>query len=187
MSDSHNEKARESLENAKDLVVDSIAETMDLYGVTRSVGTLYGTMYLEGDMTLDEMRERLGMSKPSMSTGVKKLQEFNIVKKTFRKGKRKQTYIAEKDFFHFFSNFFSKNWEREVKINLEAIADAQQQLQTILDAPESSEEIKEEAGELFDFLERSKAYYRWLDRLVESIQSGEIFDLIPLDDSDQSE
>ncbi|BBP91801.1 hypothetical protein BsIDN1_54190 [Bacillus safensis] len=54
---------------------------MDLYGITRSAGILYGTMYLNEEMTLDEMREELQMSKPSMSTGVKKLQDMNIVKK----------------------------------------------------------------------------------------------------------
>ncbi|EHJ08653.1 hypothetical protein SS7213T_03020, partial [Staphylococcus simiae CCM 7213 = CCUG 51256] len=34
-------------------------------------------------MTLDEMRHQLQMSKPSISTGVKKLQEFDIVKQQF--------------------------------------------------------------------------------------------------------
>lgn len=32
------------LEEAKDIVINSIGETMDLYGVNRSVGNLYGTM-----------------------------------------------------------------------------------------------------------------------------------------------
>ena len=44
---------------------------MDLYGINRSVGNLYGIMVFEGSMTLDEMRQQLQMSKPSMSTGVK--------------------------------------------------------------------------------------------------------------------
>ena len=68
---------------------------MDLYGTNRSVGNLYGTMVFEGSMTLDEMREHLQMSKPSMSAGVKKLQEFDIVKQQFTRG-RKQHFIAEK-------------------------------------------------------------------------------------------
>ena len=34
-------------------------------------------------MTLDEMRQQLQMSKPSMSSGVKKLQEYDIVKQQF--------------------------------------------------------------------------------------------------------
>lgn len=32
------------LEEAKNIVINSIGETMDLYGVNRNVGNLYGTM-----------------------------------------------------------------------------------------------------------------------------------------------
>ena len=96
------------VEEAKDLVINSIGETMDLYGINRSVGNLYGIMVFEGSMTLDEMRQQLQMSKPSMSAGVKKLQEYDIVKQQFTRGSRKQHFIAEKDFFTFFRNFFTK-------------------------------------------------------------------------------
>lgn len=102
-------QAEDRILAAKDLVIDSIAETMDLYGITRSAGILYGTMYLNEEMTLDEMREELQMSKPSMSTGVKKLQDMNIVKKTFHRGQRKHSFVAEKDFLSFSRTSFRKN------------------------------------------------------------------------------
>ncbi|WP_018924984.1 choline uptake/conversion transcriptional regulator CudC [Salsuginibacillus kocurii] len=180
MSDYKDEQARESIDNAKDLVIDSLAETMDIYGVTRSAGTLYGTMYFEGDMTLDEMRDKLGMSKPSMSTGVKRLQEFNAVKKTFRRGQRKHTYVAERDFFQFFSNFFSHKWEREVNLNLQAIRSAQDQLSAIMESNDISAETYNEANEVYEVLENSKPYYYWLQRMATMIRSGEIFDIVPL-------
>lgn len=44
------------LETAKDIFINAIGETMDLYGINRSVGNLYGTMLFEDSMTLDEMR-----------------------------------------------------------------------------------------------------------------------------------
>ncbi len=85
---------------------------MDLYGTNRSVGKmLYGTATVfERQMTLDEMRHQLQMSKPSMSAGVKKLQEFDIVKQQFTRGSRKQHFIAEKDFFILFETFSLKNF-----------------------------------------------------------------------------
>ncbi|GEN54967.1 choline uptake/conversion transcriptional regulator CudC [Halobacillus faecis] len=181
MTNHHEENSRQTIEHAKGLVIDSIAETMDLYGVTRSAGTLYGTMYFEDDMTLDEMREKLGMSKPSMSTGVKKLQNYNIVKQTFRKGTRRQTFVAEKDFFNFFSNFFTKKWLREVKTNLDAIKLAQKELNGLIEDPEADEVVKQEAEQVYQQLEASKPYYHWLQKLVDSIESGEIFDFLPVD------
>lgn len=105
----YNNNDSQYIEEAKDLVINSIGETMDLYGINRSVGNLYGIMVFEGSMTLDEMRQQLQMSKPSMSTGVKKLQEYDIVKQQFTRGSRKQHFIAEKDFFTFFRNFLLKN------------------------------------------------------------------------------
>lgn len=173
--------AKEAIAQAKDLVIDSIAETMDLYGITRSAGILYGTMYLSDEMTLDEMREELQMSKPSMSTGVKKLQDLNVVKKTFHRGRRKHSFVAEKDFFKFFTSFFPQKWEREVKVNLMAIQDAQKALEDIVESDGLDESIKEEARTLYDQLEQSKPYYDWLLRLAKSVQSGEIFEFIPID------
>ncbi|MDO8226396.1 transcriptional regulator [Bacillus licheniformis] len=170
-----------AIEQARDLVIDSIAETMDLYGITRSVGILYGTMYMRDEMTLDEMREELQMSKPSMSTGVKKLQDLNVVKKTFHRGIRKHTFVAEKDFFKFFTNFFPPKWEREVQVNVAAIEEAQADLQEVLNKEGLNEDIKNEALQLFEQLESSKAYYDWLKRLAESVQSGEIFKFIPIE------
>lgn len=101
---------QQQLEQAKDIVINSIGQTMDLYSTNRSVGNLYGTMVFEGSMTLDEMRHQLQMSKPSMSAGVKKLQEFDIVKQQFTRGSRKQHFIAEKDFFIFSETFSLKNF-----------------------------------------------------------------------------
>ncbi|MFN2743989.1 choline uptake/conversion transcriptional regulator CudC [Bacillus sp. z60-18] len=181
MNDTRDLAAKETIAQAKDLVIDSIAETMDLYGITRSAGILYGTMYFSDEMTLDEMREELQMSKPSMSTSVKKLQDLNVVKKTFHRGRRKHSFVAEKDFFKFFTSFFPQKWEREVKVNLTAIKDAQQALMDIIDSDDAGQSVKEEASALYEQLEHSKPYYDWLLRLAKSVQSGEIFEFIPIE------
>jgi len=178
-------QAEERILAAKDLVIDSIAETMDLYGITRSAGILYGTMYLNEEMTLDEMREELQMSKPSMSTGVKKLQDMNIVKKTFHRGRRKHSFVAEKDFFKFFMNFFPQKWEREVEVNLAAIEEAQEQLQEVAHDDQLEEHVRDEAQQLLEQLEHSKAYYDWLRRLAHSVHSREIFDFIPIEQKEK--
>ena len=154
---------QQQLEQAKDIVINSIGQTMDLYGTNRSVGNLYGTMVFEGSMTLDEMRHQLQMSKPSMSAGVKKLQEFDIVKQQFTRGSRKQHFIAEKDFFIFFRNFFTKKFQREIDINVEAVKDETQEAQ----------KIKAQ-------LDHTHVYYEWLEQLTEAIESGEIFKYFPI-------
>ncbi len=176
------EKSRVNIEKAKDKVIGAIAETMDLYGVTPAAANLYATMYFKDQMTLDEMRTELEMSKPSMSTSVRKLQEIEMVKKTFTRGSRKHTYIAEKNFFRSFMVFYCQMWEREVKMNMEAIKEAQKDLIDVMIDSTSTSEIVAESKAYYDQLEESKTYYYWLDDLVASIRSGKIFEYIPKKD-----
>lgn len=170
----------QKIEEAKDLVINSIGETMDLYGTNRSVGNLYGTMVFEGSMTLDEMCEHLQMSKPSMSAGVKKLQEFDIVKQQFTRGSRKQHFIAEKNFFQFFRNFFTQKWEREVDTNLEAVEKAQLLLDEILKNADLDEASKAEVDKIQAQLDHTKQYCKWLENLSNAIESGQIFEHYPI-------
>ncbi len=168
------------LEVAKDIVINSIAETMDLYGINRSVGNLYGIMLFKDSMTLDEMRQELQMSKPSMSAGVKKLQEYDIVKQRLTRGSRKQHFEAEKDFFEFFCNFFTRKWNREISINMAALRESEAMIDKIIAAEDVDEATREEAIEIKAHLENSRIYYYWLESISDALKSGEIFEHFPI-------
>lgn len=61
----------EKIEQARQDYIESLAETMEMYGLSPSMGRLFGIMFFHDEpMTLDEMRGLTGMSKTSMSTGV---------------------------------------------------------------------------------------------------------------------
>lgn len=181
MNNQDDRKAKQKIEEAQDKVIGSMTETMDLYGVTPSAANLYATMYFKDQMTLDEMREELEMSKPSMSTSVRKLQEIEMVKKTFTRGSRKHTYVAEKNFFRSFMAFYCQMWEREVKTNMEAINQAQLELREVVEDKASSLQDSDIAKKTYDQLEDSKVYYNWLASLVASIRSEEVFEFLPKD------
>ncbi|KGX90022.1 choline uptake/conversion transcriptional regulator CudC [Pontibacillus marinus] len=178
------EQPQSKIDEAKNKVIGSIAETMDLYGVTPAAANLYATMYFKDQMTLDEMREELGMSKPSMSTSVRRLQEIKMVKKTFTPGFRKHTYAAEKDFFRSFMGFYCQMWEREAKMNLDAIEEAQEDFIDVIKDSNSTPDIVATAKKHYDQLEESKTYYHWLNDLAESIRSGKIYEFLPTDQQD---
>ena len=184
MESSNTNKATEKIEFAKDQVIGAIAETMDLYGVTPAAGRLYATMYFEDKMNLDEMHEEVGMTKASMSTSVRKLQDIGYVKRVYLRGSRKHTYAAEKNFFNTFMSFYCEQWEREVRLNLDAVHDAEKELEEIMDDASVADEIKQEAKEHYKMLNESKVYYDWLKRLAASIRSGEIFEFIPKKNED---
>ena len=181
-----NENAQEKIDQVERMMINTISETMDLYGVTPSVGRLYATMYFKHEpITLDEMKDLLGMSKPSMSTSVRKLQDINIVKKVWQKGSRKDSFIAEKNFFNYFSEFYGMKWEREVNMYLTSLKKAQAQLKEVIDDSETDEALREKAELDYQQLEDARIYYRWLEKLTKLTKSREIFDYIPIDDPDE--
>ncbi|ASK62354.1 GbsR/MarR family transcriptional regulator [Virgibacillus phasianinus] len=179
-----NEKAKEKIDQAENMMVNTISETMDLYGVTPSVGRLYATMYFKHQpITLDEMKEALGMSKPSMSTSVRKLQEINIVQKVWQKGSRKDSFMAEKNFFNYFTQFFGMKWEREVSMFLVSIRKAQEQLNDVIENSEIDEALRERAQLHYQQLDDAMVYYHWLEKLTKLTKSGEIYNYIPVEDA----
>ncbi|GGJ99438.1 HTH-type transcriptional repressor GbsR [Lentibacillus kapialis] len=175
--------AESKVSYAEEEVINAIAETMDLYGVTPSIGRLYATMYFtHHPMTLDEMKDELGMTKPSMSTAVRNLQDINIVRKIWQKGSRKDHFMAEKNFFNYFGHFFGGKWKREAELNLIAIEKAETQLKEVIEDETVEESLKNQARQDLQQLVDYKKYCYWLQKLADSIESGEIFDLLPVEE-----
>lgn len=168
----------EMLEAARNKISAVMAKTMDIYGISPSIGMLYATLYFsDKPLTLDELKESMGMSKTSMSTGVKNLENNHFVQKIWQKGVRKDLYEAEKDFFWSFIGFYCNMWHREIELNMEAIKMAEPEFKALLHS--GNTEIKQSAQIDLKQLENAKQYYSWLSRLVKSLESGEIFQFIP--------
>lgn len=180
---SQHEKDWERLQQARERVIQSIAQNIDLYGITPSIGRLYGTMYFHNQaMTLDEMRDALGMSKTSMSTGVRSLLDIKMVHKTWQKGVRKDLYTVEEDWYKTFVDLFSTKWGRGVETNEREISKAKKELEEIA---EHTTDDRLKAAIALDLakLQHALDYYRWLSDLIKSFESGEIFNFIPKPDS----
>ncbi|CPN78503.1 putative transcriptional regulator [Staphylococcus aureus] len=122
-----------------------------------------------------------------MSAGVKKLQELDVVKQRFTRGSRKQHFEAEKDFFTFFSNFFTQKWNREIAINMEALRESEAMIDEIIQSTDVDEKTKQEALDIKAHMEHSRVYYQWLGSISDSIKSGKIFEHFPIPDPKESE
>lgn len=171
---------KEELDLVRERVIETIAKNMNLYGVTDSIGRLYGMLYFhEHPMTLDEMKEELGMSKTSMSTSVRVLQDLKMVEKVWKKGIRKDLYQAEEDWYQTFIDFFTIKWRSGIAMNMSAMAKAIKELERLVDSENIDEEIVRWARVDIKKLRDGLEYYEWLNRLVDSFDSGKIFEFIP--------
>ncbi|WP_079529322.1 GbsR/MarR family transcriptional regulator [Halobacillus hunanensis] len=164
-----------------------IAKNMSLYGVTPSIGRLYGVLYFEEDpMTLDDMRAALEMSKTSMSTGVRALSDMKMVEPAFKKGVRKDLYKSEEDWYKSFTSLFGSRWRHHTETNIE---EADEAIQELLQIKEQTEDVslKEKIDSDIDRLHYAQNYYRWLMRFIHVVESGEIFQYVPKIDQKHSE
>lgn len=172
------------LNRARARVIETIAQNMNLYGVTPSVGRLYGAMFFYNKpLTLDDMKDVLGMSKTSMSTSIRTLADLKMVEKIWKKGVRKDLYIVEEDWYQTFIDLFSIKWRHGVTMNIDAIQKSLEELEVISLSEEASNEIRQLALQDIEKLKYALEYYDWLNRLVDSFESKEIFNYVPKKDT----
>ncbi|MBS4191257.1 GbsR/MarR family transcriptional regulator [Bacillus sp. FJAT-49705] len=171
---------KEQLDHVRERVIETIANNMNLYGVTDSIGRLYGMLYFQNHpMTLDEMKEELGMSKTSMSTSIRHLLELKMVEKVWKKGTRKDLYKAEEDWHQTFIDLFTIKWRSGISMNISAMSRAIAELEKIIESEDLGEEVRTAAKTDIEKMNAALQYYEWLNRLVDSFESGKIFDFIP--------
>jgi HTH-type transcriptional regulator, glycine betaine synthesis regulator len=168
------------LAKARERVIDSIGKNMDLYGITLSIGHLYGQMYFhDGPITLDEMSQTMGMSKTSMSTGVRTLMDLKMIDKVWGKGSRKDLYEVVPDWYANFSDYFSIKWRKAVESNMSALTKSLTDIQELIASADGNEALLEVLHTDEAKIIEAKKYYRWLLRFIEALESGKIFELIP--------
>src|SRR5699024_4647380 len=144
---------------------------MNLYGITPSVGRLYGVLYFSDEpMTLDDMREALGMSKTSMSTGVRALADMKMVDPAYQKGVRKDLYRSEEDWYKSFTALFGNRWKKQTESNIEETEETIEKMESLLEEAEE-EQLKENIKRDLEKLNYAKNYYEWLKRFIYLMES----------------
>ena len=176
------ENRHQRLAKLRQRVIETIGNNMDLYGVTMSVGHLYGHMYFsDAPVTLEEMVQVMGMSKTSMSTGMRTLIDLKMVSKVWGKGSRKDLYTVETDWHQTFVDYFSVRWRKSMEMNVTALRRSLAELETLKREAEADgdEELLTALAKDEYKMQEAMKYYRLLDRLIDSFESGEIYRLVP--------
>jgi HTH-type transcriptional regulator, glycine betaine synthesis regulator len=169
-----------TIEKSRQRVIESVGKNMDLYGVTLSIGHLYGHMYFYNNpVTLDEMSQILGMSKTSMSTGMRTLMDLKMVHKVWEKGARKDLYVVEPDWHQNFVDYFSVKWRKSLEMNLSALQKSLGEMKRLVQNDPDDEAFQAILQADMQKIEHAISYYRWLERLIDSFESGEIYNFIP--------
>ena len=79
-------------------MIEGGARTAQTFGLNRLLGQIYMLLYMSADpLSLDDISDELGISKPSISIACRQLAGLGILHRVWKKGDRKDYYEAETD------------------------------------------------------------------------------------------
>ncbi|OGW75336.1 MAG: hypothetical protein A2Z72_08405 [Omnitrophica bacterium RBG_13_46_9] len=88
----------EKLEKTQDIFLEKISHICSEFGLNNIMAQLYAILYFSNNpLSLDDMCERLKISKGSVSVNIRMLERYGVVRRVWVKGSRRDYYAGEKD------------------------------------------------------------------------------------------
>ena len=140
--------------------------------LNRVSGQIYALLFLSPKpLSLDDLVEELGVSKGSVSINIRLLEDYQLVKKVWVKGSRKDFYQAVDALPRTVVKEFFDKIHRNIEDSLDMIKDCQHKLDGAEENIDSKE--LEEAQFMKQRLELIHMFYQGASSLFEAIYSGE--------------
>ena len=97
-------------------------EMGDRWGVNRSVSQIHALLYLsERPLTADEIAATLGLARSNVSTSIRELMAWNLIRRVPVKGDRREHFEAETDLWEIAMRIAAVRKERELDPAVEAL------------------------------------------------------------------
>lgn len=137
----------------------SFGRSMDIWGLNDTLGRIFGLLYLADEpLSLDDMAKQLEVSKATISVGIRTLERIKSVQKIWRKGSRKDFYVAERDFNKILQEILRTNAIDEIKVHTEANAEAIRAYEAIIQGDYPAEVVEQAERDL----EKVKTLNEWI-------------------------
>ena len=121
-------RAGDQLEAA---IIEFFVRMAQVIGLSRSVGEIYGLLFASTrPLTMDDLIQRLRISKGSASQGLRLLRSFGAVRTEYVPGDRRDHYVAELELRHLLGGFLREKlqphlaWGATRLNELDRLADA---------------------------------------------------------------
>lgn len=128
-------ETNEDLHDVHDSMLDGLGQLADYFGFSKVMGQLYGTLLLSPKpLSLDDMMERLSISKASVSMNMRTLEHMGMVRQVWVRGGsgRRKYYEPVTDFWQIINNLFSSREMRDVERAISVMDDNSKRLQGVM-------------------------------------------------------
>lgn len=120
------------------------------WGVNRSVAQIHALLYLsDRPVHAEEISETLGLARSNVSTGVKELQSYGIIRRTHVEGDRRDHFIAETDLWEMLIRIVSERKKREIDPTIATLRQLSADMDGRSDVPAH---VRERIGRMHEFI-----------------------------------
>ncbi|EMA59601.1 GbsR/MarR family transcriptional regulator [Halorubrum lipolyticum] len=128
---------------ARERVIESMEQSAEVYGLSRSAGRIYGVLYFsEEPLSIPELVDETGYAKSTISNVTRTLTRIGLIhRRSSAGGGRRVHYTAEREIWFSLQDVFQQYVLREIQTTLRTIRRAQAQLPA--DSGTESERIEE--------------------------------------------
>ncbi|WP_338242417.1 GbsR/MarR family transcriptional regulator [Aurantiacibacter hainanensis] len=106
------------------------------WGVNRSVSQVHALLYLsDRPLHAEEICDTLGLARSNVSTALKELQGYSIVRRQHVIGDRRDHFVAETDLWEMLMRISVERKKREIDPTLQVLSDLSAQLEGRDDVP----------------------------------------------------
>jgi DNA-binding transcriptional regulator GbsR (MarR family) len=170
---------QEDLRAVHDSMLDGLGQLADYFGFSKVMGQLYGTLLLnDGPLSLDEIMQRLNISKANVSMNIRSLELLGFVRQVWVRGGsgRRKYYEAETDFWKILTNVISGREMRDIARTIEVLDDNSRRLMAVM--PNMTPDEQATAALYVQRMAQLQIMFRFAQVLITNIlaQSGQNMD-----------
>jgi len=151
---------KKTIEDIRNDLIHVIGEKAEKFGFSRIAGQLEGLLLFSKEpMSLDEMAERLEVSKASISTNIRFLERWKVVRKVYHRGARKNFYEIRGNIWEIETEILSTIVKDEIERVRETISKSETDLNAIKTEGNAADEtafLRQRFSEINEYIESAE-------------------------------
>ena len=141
--------------------IDLFIGFVGLLGLPKSIGELYGLLFFSAQpLAMDDLMQRLNMSKGAASQGLKLLRTFGAIKTVYVAGSRRDHYLAEIELSRFAAGFIREELQPHLDHGLLRLQRMERLISDLPDADQLS--ANNRLARLHHWHEKSQEIIPWI-------------------------
>nr|WP_276616454.1 MarR family transcriptional regulator [Sphingomonas sp. SFZ2018-12] len=127
------------------------------WGVNRSVAQVHALLYLSAlPITAEDICDTLGLARSNVSTALKELQSYSIIRRVHVEGDRRDHFVAETDLWEMLMRISSERKRREIDPTIQLLAELSARLGEDKTAPPH---LRERVMRMHEFIGTLSGWY----------------------------